>query len=476
VNALDRRTLETTRARVLQRMPQPAPESFIPHRPHPKQAEFLALDCLEALYGGAAGGGKTDAMLAAAAQYVHVPGYSALIIRRTFKELNKPNAIMDRARQWWDKPSLGIHWSAEEKRFTFPSGAVITFGYFDHERDADQYQSSEYQFIGVDEVTELPQLWYTFLFSRLRRVAGMPVPLRMRCAATPGGIGHEWVKERFIEGGERGAIFVPARARDNPTLDVDSYNESLSKLDDTRQRQLRDGEWIQDSGTLVYGKFSKDRNLSLRPDSGRWHYLCALDFGVVDQNAITVIGWRDHDTTIYVVESYRRTAIASVLADELKALEQAYRFECIVGDESGLGKAFAEEMRQRHGIPVTAALKNNKLGYIRLLNSDLANGRIKVDPRRCADLLDEWRKLPWNEGRTKECEGFDNHASDATLYGWRAGQAFWQEAAPPPPPAPFTPEWEKQRLQREIAKIEHVKAHGGVFCDELPPWLGGDAA
>src|SRR4051812_7334087 len=96
---------------------------WIPHYPHPPQEAFLSLDCREAMYGGAAGGGKSDALLMAALQYVDVPGYSALILRRTFPDLALPGAIMDRSKEWLH--GTDAHWNENERRWTFPSGATL---------------------------------------------------------------------------------------------------------------------------------------------------------------------------------------------------------------------------------------------------------------------------------------------------------------------------------------------------------------
>jgi hypothetical protein len=161
----------------------------LPHAPFPRQQLFLDLDVREAFYGGAAGGGKSDALLMDALKYRDVPKYSALILRRTFKELNKADAIMDRAHQWLRQTAA--RWSAEHRRYTFPSGATLEFGHFEYENDKYQYQSAAYQSIGFDELTEFQESQYTFLFSRLRRLTGSDVPTRMRGASNPGGVGHE---------------------------------------------------------------------------------------------------------------------------------------------------------------------------------------------------------------------------------------------------------------------------------------------
>ena len=215
---------------------------YIPHDPTPKQAEFLLLPNKESLYGGAAGGGKSDALLMAALQYVDVPGYAAIIFRRTYKDLALPGALMDRAHGWLDETNA--HWSENAKTWTFPSGATLTFAYLATENDKYNYQGAEFQFIGFDELTQFEESQYRYLFSRLRRLKGSRVPLRARVASNPGGRGHEWVKQRFlVEGPEKGRIFVPAKLEDNPYLDTDEYELSLLELDPVTRAQLRSGDW-----------------------------------------------------------------------------------------------------------------------------------------------------------------------------------------------------------------------------------------
>ena len=230
-----------------------------PHVPHPRQAVFLGLDLVqEALYGGAAGGGKSDAILMGSLLDVHRPSYSALILRRTFADLSLPDAIMARAKEWlYGKP--GVKWNEGMKSFSFyevigPDGvkrrlnppARLTFGFLEGENDKYRYQGSAYQYIGFDELTQFRESDYTYLFSRLRRTEaqGKDLPLRMRGATNPGGVGHEWVKQRFVvKGREAGRIFVPARLDDNPSLDAEAYREALAQLDDVSRAQLLYGDW-----------------------------------------------------------------------------------------------------------------------------------------------------------------------------------------------------------------------------------------
>ena len=217
---------------------------YIPHEPTEKQALFLLHDHIpEILYGGSAGGGKSDALLMAALQYVDVPGYAALLLRRTYADLALPGAIMSRAEEWL--ANTPATWHDKEKTWAFPSGASLSFGYLDGPRDHYRYQGSEFQFIGFDEVTQFKETQYLYLHSRLRRLAGSDVPIRMRAASNPGDIGHEWVKARFITADTRHAncLFIPASLSDNPHLDRETYIESLMKLDPITREQLLSGNW-----------------------------------------------------------------------------------------------------------------------------------------------------------------------------------------------------------------------------------------
>ena len=229
-------------AKVLQYL-EPKMPPYCPEEPSVPQKVFLRTNAIEALFGGAAGGGKSSALLMAALQFVDVPGYSAIMFRRTFADLGLPGALMDRAKSWLNVHDE-IHWNANEYRFTFPSGARLTFGYLNNREDYLRYKSAEFQFIGMDEVTEIREEDYRYLFSRLRRPASGPlsqVPLRMRAASNPA---PNWVRQRFIvEGQEKGRIFVPSRLTDNPGIDVESYKQSLSALDPVERRRLEEGDW-----------------------------------------------------------------------------------------------------------------------------------------------------------------------------------------------------------------------------------------
>ena len=247
---------------------QPKSSPYCPEEPSITQKVFLRTNALEGLFGGAAGGGKSSALLMSAMQFVDVPNYSAILFRRTYADLSLPGALMDRFKDWIGGEE-DIHWNANSYVATFPSGARISFGYLNNTNDYLRYKGSEFQFIGMDEVTEIRESDYRYMFSRLRRPnsgALSQVPLRMRAASNPA---PNWVRQRFIvEGKETGRIFVPSLLTDNPGIDADSYRQALQALDPVERRRLELGDWWSTTlGTLF------DRN----------------DFGIIDQHEVPIV-------------------------------------------------------------------------------------------------------------------------------------------------------------------------------------------
>jgi predicted phage terminase large subunit-like protein len=278
---------------------------YSPHQPYLKQARFLLDFDREALYGGAAGGGKSDALLMAALQFVDVPGYAAILFRKSYADLSQPGALMDRAREWFAPHKPLIRWSEIEHKWTFPSGATISFAYIDKVHDHLKYQGAEFQFIGFDELTQFKERQFRYLFSRLRKTEDPDadratplsrVPLRMRGATNPGGPGHHWVYLRYVKRWEdwqkarayfatltpeaRAALeapaptapkphFHPATIEDNPYLNTDDYDLSLDNLDEITRLQLRKGDWqIKPDGRMF--KRSWFEIISEAPSDTRW--------------------------------------------------------------------------------------------------------------------------------------------------------------------------------------------------------------
>ena len=259
-------------------------ESRVIWKPQPKQLEFLRRTEYEALYGGAAGGGKSDALLAEALFQVHIPHYKALLLRKTFPELRE---LIDRSRQLYKAAYPRARYNSTEHTWYFPSGAQIIFGSMQYEQDRTKYQGQRYDFIGFDELTHFTFEEYSYMFSRNRPTSNPKSDLKthiyMRAATNPGGVGHGWVKERFIdaapplttihgdiriespEGGmmtvKRDRVFVPATVFDNKVLlqDDPAYLGSLGMLPDAERDALLYGSWDSFSGQ-VFREWRNDPN------------------------------------------------------------------------------------------------------------------------------------------------------------------------------------------------------------------------
>lgn len=264
---------------------------FCPVSPNPGPQTMFLLDfSREALYGGAAGGGKSYAALMAASQFLDVPGYAALILRKNYSELTKPGALLSVAQDWW-AGQKGIKYNTQEHSFTFPcngsdftnGSSSITFGTLDQDNDRFKYIGGAYHCIIFDELTTQKERDYTFLFSRMRRVSTGPlsrVPIRMRGTTNPGGPGMDWVFKRFIvpwqawkagKGPRPKRNFHPAVLSDNPKLDYDEYVESLNELDPVTRAQLLKGDWnIRPDGRMFKSEWFKPIPRSQVPGNCTW--------------------------------------------------------------------------------------------------------------------------------------------------------------------------------------------------------------
>lgn len=188
----------------------------------------------------------------AALQFVDTPGYHAILFRKTFADLALPGALLSISKEWLMKyvNSGEVKYSDKEKKYTFPSGATLSFGYLENDNDCYRYQGSEFSYIGFDEVTHISPSNFTYLFSRLRKPKSIQVPLRIRATANPGGAHGEYYHERyFLEESDR--IFIGAGLKDNPHLDEEEYKKSLEELDPVTREQLLNGNWdIKESGNM----------------------------------------------------------------------------------------------------------------------------------------------------------------------------------------------------------------------------------
>ena len=181
---------------------------------------------------------NSDALLMAGLQFVNYPDYHALILRRSFSSLVKPDALIARSREWLTVTDA--KWNDRTNTWLFPSGSTLSFGYLESEADLYQYQSAAYQFIGLDELTQFREHQYLYMFSRLRQLLTSDIPLRVRGASNPGNEGHAWVRDRFVR---VPGMYIPSLLSDNPYLNQEEYRANLNLLDVVTRKRLRDGDW-----------------------------------------------------------------------------------------------------------------------------------------------------------------------------------------------------------------------------------------
>lgn len=242
------------------------PTLLIPYSPTPRQAAFHSCAADEVLYGGAAGGGKSEALLfEALAQCLEVPGNRALLLRTTYPQLER--SLIRRSVERFPR-TLG-EYNSSKHRWTFANGSTLEFGFLENDTNVAIYQSAEYGFIGFDELTHFSEYQYLYMLSRLRTTNPAVWP-RVRAATNPGSRGHGWVKARFIDPATPETVwtppdsqmtrcFIPATVWDNPHLvDADpGYVARLQGLPEDDRRALLDGDWDIFAGQ-VFREFRRD--------------------------------------------------------------------------------------------------------------------------------------------------------------------------------------------------------------------------
>lgn len=303
--------------------------------PSERQERFLELSCFEALYGGSAGGGKSDALLIDAASGVgqgYGSGYNAILFRRTFPDLER--SLIRRSLDLY--PRLGGRFNASKYSWKFPGGEHISFAHMAHEHDALAHKSAQYQFIGFDELTTFSEYQYLYLFSRARSARG--VPCRVRAASNPGDTGHEWVRRRWFDWlsrkstrpapsgeiryfkrsgdnelevpkgtpGALGRTFIPARLEDNPHLQANDpdYASRIDALPRLEREQLRQGDWDAVPASKDYWNRELVRVLRVPPSDvvarcRSWDFASSED-PKADFTAATRVSWTK--SGLFVVE------------------------------------------------------------------------------------------------------------------------------------------------------------------------------
>lgn len=230
----------------------------IDYKPTPKQRMFHTSIANEILYGGAAGGGKTKAIVMdALMRTASHPNTTAYIFRRHYSELE--NSDIAEARSSYP-PELGTYNNGRHC-FELNNGSKIYFRHCSQESDLVKYLGVEMQFLYFDELTTFTERMYDFICSRLRAKKALGVQPIVRSASNPGSVGHGWVKARFVDIGEFGVMhkkkihsealrkdkyvtfqYIPSLATDNPFITQD-YIFELEKKPEALRNAMLYGQW-----------------------------------------------------------------------------------------------------------------------------------------------------------------------------------------------------------------------------------------
>lgn len=323
-------------------------------KPHQRQELFSSLPdtIFEALYGGAAGGGKTEEllMLPLIRGFYKEPRFKGIIFRRTYPELE--NEVIQRSRSWY--PSFGGKFNEDKKRWVFPEGSIIRFGHSEYEDDVRRYDTDEYNYMAFDELTSFTEFQYTYLSKTRCRSSSSRLPAIVRSATNPGNIGHAWVRDYFISIAPYGTIiidkktglkriFIQSFAEDNPYLMTNDpgYVKRLELLPEAEKQAKRFGLWDTFEGQVFSDYREVPNKAKDEPDNAChiidpffipewWNRFLAIDWGF---SAMTIALWGalSPDNRLYIYREYAiKQAKASTWATEIGRLSQAEKLTDIV--------------------------------------------------------------------------------------------------------------------------------------------------
>lgn len=399
------------------------------------QTDFLAAPEKDVLYGGAAGGGKSYAMLVDPLRYAHKAQHRALILRRSMPELRE---LIDKSRELYPKAFPNCKFREVDKIWKFPSGATIQFSFLEKDADVYRFQGQAYSWIGFDEITHLPtEFSWNYLASRLR-TTDPDIQTYMRCTANPGGSGAHWVKKRYIEPsppnetftGSDGVTrkFIPALLQDNPYLSDTDYKQMLQSLPPIQRKQLLEGNWDINEGA-AFVEFNTDIHVippfEIPPD---WTRVKGIDYGYAAESAVIWAAIDPTDDTLIIYrELYKKGLTGDALASMITAMEEndpssiSGVLDGAAWNKTGYTGPTIGETLVKAGHKLRPADKNRIAGKVQVhekLKQDKETGRPRMQIfNSCPNLIRELQTIPIDKTKPEDVDTkAQDHAYDALRY------------------------------------------------------------
>lgn len=437
-----------------------APNSNVIFEPNVgPQYSFLAAPEKEVLYGGAAGGGKSYAMLMDLLRYASNGNHRALLLRRTLAELTE---LIDKSKQIYPRAFPSAKFRESTKTWIFPSGATALFSYVDQDDDVYRYQGMSFSWIGIDELGHYPTPFvWNYLRSRLRTI-DPSIETYMRATANPGGIGGWWIKQMFIDpappdepfwatdidtgntlvygrGHAKEGIplfarkFIPARLTDNPYLMQDgTYEAMLMSLPEVQRRRLLDGDWNVAEGA-AFSEFSQKEHVVAPVELPyNWIRIRGCDYGFSSPSCV-LWGAVDWDGCIWIYrELYQTKQTAENLADLILTMESddptmyLSVLDKSCWNRTGVGKSIALTMIEKglRWIPSNSDRMQGKQEVHKRLQLDKNfQPRLRIF-NTCTNLIRTLPTLPLSKTNSEDVNTkAEDHAYDALRYMFMTQQS-----------------------------------------------------
>jgi hypothetical protein len=325
------------------------------------------------------------------------------------------------------KMNLGGNFNKHELSITLPNGSrIYMIGVDASPEDSKKILGQKYQLVVIDEAAFFRQSLKTLVTEILMPAIADYNGTIIMISTTSHLLNTYYYN--VVNGIEKGWQVFKFDYRDNPYMrekierQMSMLRENNPNVDKTPEfRRMYLNEWVIADDLKVY-KPTTDTFIDAIPDGKGWTHIMGIDLGYNDATAFSVACYNKHDHRLYIVETYQeRGMIIEDVADSIRQLRLKYPITTMVID--GASKQVVEELKHRYSLHFEIAEKQDKRGYIEMLNSDLITGKVKV-LKICVDLKKEWDELTWDEraverGKYIENAKYNNHISDSVLYVWR---------------------------------------------------------